>query len=174
MPAELPDRFKPGGIIHDLYRAPLYGATMPADSDLAHAFDPIKIGPAENVCNKCGGNELAPQHHGWTKHELLIERTKELARRYAEDSMQGSVLVLSPGTIVRVEAPGSGEDYLMARVEQSTIRMGNAIWYWVSWWNGRDRKEDWVHSSEVKPVQGSPSKTRVGFHDAQGSSPPDP
>jgi hypothetical protein len=65
--------------------------------------------------------------------------------------------VIAPGTAVTLD-----HGRVEALVAQTCIRMGRSVWYQVVWWNGPDRKAEWVEADEVTPAaRGRP--LRVGF-----------
>jgi hypothetical protein len=144
---------------------------MPADSEIAHEYDPIHIGSGANVCNKCGQNELHPSHHGWTRHSIVSkqldasgakirEQKDEIAQLHAMRQEKPHLTVITPLTQVMI---GPEEARVPAVIESIGIAVNGAVWYDVVWWAGRERREAKVHASEVGI--GSPGDLRtVGFH----------
>jgi hypothetical protein len=69
--------------------------------------------------------------------------------------------VIAPGTAVTLD-----HGRVEAVVAQACIRMGRSVW-----WNGPDRKAEWVEADEVTPaVRGRPLK--VGFLNGPPAGPP--
>lgn len=160
---------------------------MPADSDIAHAFDGLnpdktRVAVDHNaLCAKCGMSLGHPIHKGWSRHETLQvqldgqsakirEQKDEIARLHALRQEKPHITVIAPLTEVVI---GPLSSRVTAVIESTVIGPNGAIWYNCAWWNGRERREAQVPYTEVGLT--SPNYVRtVGFVDAQSSSPSNP
>lgn len=70
-----------------------------------------------------------------------------------------TIEIYPPNTPVSFVAT-NGE--VAGHVTSIQIRSDLTVCYLVAWWSGRDRREEWVMSSEVTSVS-KPQKTRIGF-----------
>lgn len=65
--------------------------------------------------------------------------------------------VIRPGTKVGLGPDGSVE----GEIHQVAIDLGDGIMYQVSWWNGRDRKTEWLYRDEFNVV--AESSCKIGY-----------
>jgi len=70
--------------------------------------------------------------------------------------MSDELRVLAPGCKVKI----AGE--IAALVVGVWIKEGPNVSYSVVWWDGRQRREEWVTDSEVEPI-GQAVRVGVGF-----------
>lgn len=69
--------------------------------------------------------------------------------------------VHTPGTMCNLGAPDGPE----ALITKATITIGGAPYYEVVWWNGRERKEQYVYDKEIYTrLPPHETKQHIGFH----------
>lgn len=70
------------------------------------------------------------------------------------------ISIIPPGANVRIG--GSSEDEFAGVVCQACIREGGAVQYQVAWWNGRERRCEWLEACEVVTAQEA-ARQEIGF-----------
>lgn len=77
----------------------------------------------------------------------------------AIESPSRTILVLPIGSHVRVAGPDGFDGRIMA----VSVRGDYHVTYEVVWWDGRDRKAEWLEPTELSLQLHSPDKIGIGF-----------
>jgi hypothetical protein len=76
------------------------------------------------------------------------------------------VLIIRPGTEINLDRHG---EELLGIITQVCISQNDAVQYQVVWWDGRQRRLEWINACELRMQRDSIDTLGIGFHEAYRS-----